>query len=232
MKINTILKEFEQLNIKVAFGFEFEFYLLDKTNNPIKNIDMYLEQIRCVMLSNNFLGYVEKENSPGQAEISSIATFDINNAIKSCKIILLKIINSLSECNVIVNHKAKPFLNKPGSGLHINISLHDPSTLENLFAIDNNYRADIKNKLMSHSIGGLLSSVESNVYQYLTNESIKSRIKNPDRNTPINFSWGQNNRTTMIRIPESLPHAKRLENRVPSSENSIYDMTYYTMSGL
>ena len=64
-----------------------------------------------------------------------------------------------------------------------------------------------------------------NIDMFFKNQSMIDRIIYPDRNTPINFSWGKNNRTTAIRIPESLPSAKTIEFRVPSSENNcwLYD---------
>jgi glutamine synthetase len=46
-----------------------------------------------------------------------------------------------------------------------------------------------------------------------------------DRNSPTNISWGYNNRTTLLRIPETLPELKRLENRLPSSENNLLQIT-------
>lgn len=219
-------------NFKVALGFEFEFYLVDKLNQPIYDAENFISEIQKISTSNNFLAYVDEEESIGQVEISSIANFEIIETLNNWEKTLKDLKSHFSNQNIFINHEAKPFLNKSGNGLHINISLHDPITLENLFGKDDQYRSDIKNELMAYSIGGLLQNIEKNIDQYLFNESTINRIRHHDRNTPINYSWGQNNRTAMIRIPESLPYAKRVENRLPSAENDIYSITFLTLQGI
>jgi glutamine synthetase len=39
---------------------------------------------------------------------------------------------------------------------------------------------------------------------------------------PINVHWGYDNRTVGIRVPNSSPQARRVENRVPSSDANPY----------
>jgi glutamine synthetase len=231
-EIQEILQKFLNLKIKVAFGFEFEFYLVDQNNKPIKNTTNIIQEIQFFLQRENFFAYVDQEKEIGQLEICSIATFDIIKNIDQWIIILKKLKSQLKKQNIFLNHKAKPFLDKAGNGLHINISLHDLQNSENLFSFNNNYRNDIKNKLMAYSIGGLLKNIEEKINQFIFNESTILRIQNSDRNTTTNFSWGQNNRTTMIRIPESLPNLKRIENRLPSSENNLYKMVFLTLEGI
>ena len=232
MTIESILEKFLKLGIKVAIGFEFEFYLLDKEGNPKNNAEIYIEKIHNILYSHSFFGYVEKENSIGQLEISSIANFNIIQTTNIWNDAIIKIKEFFAMQDIILNHDAKPFLDKAGNGLHINVSLHDIKTHNNLFAKNDQFRIDIKNQLIAYSIGGLLSHIKANIDGYLHSDSLKSRIIHPDRNTPTNFSWGQNNRTTMIRIPESLQHAKRIENRLPSSENNLNDVIILTLEGV
>ena len=51
-----------------------------------------------------------------------------------------------------------------------------------------------------------------NSYRRLTKEAT----------APINVAWGYDNRTTGLRIPPSKPDARRVENRVPSSDSNPY----------
>lgn len=39
---------------------------------------------------------------------------------------------------------------------------------------------------------------------------------------PVNVHWGYDNRTVGLRVPNSKPGARRLENRVPSSDTNPY----------
>ena len=231
-KLGAILQKFLNLNIKVAFGFEFEFYLTDEFDIPLQNAENFIEKIQNFLTNENFFVYIDKEKEIGQLEICSIATFEVIKNIEKWVVVLEKCKVYLQKENICLNHKAKPFLNKAGNGLHINISLHNSENLENLFGSNNDFRHDIKNELIAYSIGGLLENIEKNINRYLFDESMILRIRNPDRNTPINFSWGHNNRTTMIRIPESLSHMKRIENRLPSSENDLSEVVFLTLNGI
>ena len=39
---------------------------------------------------------------------------------------------------------------------------------------------------------------------------------------PINVNWGYDNRTVGLRVPNSTPEARRIENRIPSSDANPY----------
>ncbi|MDP6651800.1 MAG: glutamine synthetase, partial [Gammaproteobacteria bacterium] len=39
---------------------------------------------------------------------------------------------------------------------------------------------------------------------------------------PINVQWGYDNRTVGLRVPDSEPHARRVENRVPGADANPY----------
>ena len=39
---------------------------------------------------------------------------------------------------------------------------------------------------------------------------------------PVNNKWGYDNRTTAFRVPRSDPSARRVENRIPSSDANPY----------
>jgi glutamine synthetase len=44
----------------------------------------------------------------------------------------------------------------------------------------------------------------------------------PEMAAPVNTAWGYDNRTTAFRVPTSGPAARRLENRLPSSDANPY----------
>ena len=48
---------------------------------------------------------------------------------------------------------------------------------------------------------------------------------------PINISWGGNNRTTAIRVPDSKPEFRRIELRVPSANASLEKVIAFILIG-
>jgi glutamine synthetase len=44
----------------------------------------------------------------------------------------------------------------------------------------------------------------------------------PNMSCPVNNAWGYDNRTTAFRVPVSDPQARRVENRLPSSDANPY----------
>ncbi|MCC2110997.1 MAG: glutamine synthetase [Hyphomicrobiales bacterium] len=112
---------------------------------------------------------------------------------------------------------AKPMSNEPGSAMHIHQSIVDSETGANIFTNkDNspsrkfyNFIAGLQ-KYMPHVMCILAPYVNS--YRRLA------------RNTaaPINVHWGYDNRTVGLRVPTSGPAARRIENRVPSSDANPY----------
>ncbi len=111
---------------------------------------------------------------------------------------------------------AKPHINQPGSSMHLHQSLVDKHG-QNIFS-------DPKKKYSEkffHFIGGLQKYLpEASIIMYPNVNSYR-RIR-PDLDTPINVSWGFDNRTVGLRVPIAEPKATRVENRLPGSDVNPY----------
>jgi glutamine synthetase len=113
---------------------------------------------------------------------------------------------------------AKPMANEPGSAMHVHQSLVDPATGKNLFSDPKTGEAtDIfyqfiagQQKYLPAIVCMLAPFVNS--YRRFTRDSM----------APINVQWGYDNRTAGLRVPPSGPEARRVENRVPSSDANPY----------
>jgi glutamine synthetase len=113
---------------------------------------------------------------------------------------------------------AKPMANEPGSAMHVHQSLIDPATGKNIFSDPKTGEAtDIfyqflagQQKYLPAVVCMLAPFVNS--YRRFTRDSM----------APINVQWGYDNRTAGLRIPPSGPEARRVENRVPSSDANPY----------
>jgi len=112
---------------------------------------------------------------------------------------------------------AKPTQDQPGSAMHIHQSIVDMETGKNIFTNDD----DGESEAFRHFIGGMQHYVPKalvmmapyvNSYRRLTTHT----------SAPVNVRWGYDNRTTGLRVPTSDPAARRVENRIPSSDANPY----------
>lgn len=112
---------------------------------------------------------------------------------------------------------AKPIQNQPGSAMHIHQSVVDSENGKNIFSRDDGEESDLFRAFlggMQHYLPKLLIMMAPyvNSYRRLTTKT----------SAPVNVMWGYDNRTTGLRIPTSEPAARRVENRVPSSDANPY----------
>ncbi len=119
--------------------------------------------------------------------------------------------------NMYATFMAKPIANEPGSAMHIHQSVVDIETGTNIFS---NAQGGPTREFFSFIAGQqrLLPNVMCmlapyvNSYRRLMRKSV----------APINVHWGYDNRTVGLRVPNSGPQARRVENRVPSSDANPY----------
>lgn len=112
---------------------------------------------------------------------------------------------------------AKPIADEPGSAMHIHQSILDVATKNNIFSDENgqatpqffSYIAGLQ-RYLPHVMCILAPYVNS--YRRLARYTA----------APINVHWGYDNRTVGLRVPNSTPDARRIENRVPSSDANPY----------
>ncbi len=119
---------------------------------------------------------------------------------------------------------AKPDLKKPGSGLHIHLSLLDKED-KNPFLKG---RDEDESPTMRAAIGGLCAMMPESMPFFAPHKESYARFTaafNEDdtcryNNAPVNISWGGNNRTTAIRIPASTrhPETRHIEHRVAGAD--------------
>ncbi|NIB39432.1 glutamine synthetase [Pseudomaricurvus alkylphenolicus] len=118
---------------------------------------------------------------------------------------------------VFATFMAKPMEKEPGSSMHIHQSIVDANTGKNIF-VDG---AGNENQLFRHYIGGLQKFTKHAMPFYAPNVNSYRRFTR-DIAAPINLNWGYDNRTTGIRVPDSSPQAKRVENRFAGVDVNPY----------
>ena len=119
--------------------------------------------------------------------------------------------------NIYATFMAKPMSNQPSSSMHIHQSILDSESGENIFS-------DANGELSKEFF-----AVIAGMQKYLPNVTcIMAPYVNSYRRyskhttAPVNLYWGYDNRTVGLRIPNSDPKGRRVENRIPSSDANPY----------
>ena len=112
---------------------------------------------------------------------------------------------------------AKPIQGQPGSAMHIHQSIIDKKTGKNIFTADDGSETDA----FKHFIGGMQKHVPNALAMFAPYVNSYRRLTQ-GASAPVNNKWGYDNRTTAFRVPRSDPAARRVENRIPSSDANPY----------
>ena len=205
-KLTSVLKN--QFNIIPKFGVEIEFYLRHKSGKLSKNdvIEAFKDEIKKYDL------IVSEEKGLDQFEIQlepSLDSISLINKIKRSKLNLHKVASNHS---LKIIFRPKPFLGTYGSSMHFHLSLYDDKN-HNIFSDD----TINTNKFLNSVVNSILLILNSSLYLICGDDFEEYSRFIPNFMAPVNISWGSNNRTTAIRIPDSDINSRRLEFRVPSA---------------
>jgi glutamine synthetase len=112
---------------------------------------------------------------------------------------------------------AKPMGQEPGSAMHIHQSIVEAGTDRNVFS-----NADGSPSSLFYSyIAGLQKYMPMAMALFAPNVNSYRRITRYN-SAPINVHWGFDNRTAGLRVPTSLPEARRVENRLGGADANPY----------
>lgn len=117
---------------------------------------------------------------------------------------------------IFATFMAKPMEAEPGSAMHIHQSIVDADG-QNIFSkADGSASAEF-----FHYIAGLQTFIPQIMPMFAPYVNSYRRLS-PFMSAPTNVSWGYDNRTCGIRIPNSDSHNRRVENRVPGVDVNPY----------
>jgi glutamine synthetase len=162
---------------------------------------------------------IDHEDANGQFEIN----YTYTDCLKSCdhyvffKMAAAEIANELG---LVCSFMPKPFANRPGNGMHMHMSISDGK--KNLFADDHDERGLGLSKLAYRWTAGILKHAAAltaicaptvNSYKRL----VVGRSLTGATWAPAYVSYGDNNRSSMVRIPGG-----RIELRLPDAACNAY----------
>lgn len=209
------------VGIEFAFGAEMEFYLFklnesgektqipyddagymdiapeDKGENVRREICLTLEQMGIRPESSHH------EEGPGQNEIDFRYSDPLSAADNAMT--FQTVVKTVARRNGLwADFSPKPLANKPGNGLHINISAQNASG----------------NDLLPHLIAGILENI-SDMTAFL-NPSLESYDRFGVSKAPQYVSWSSENRSQLIRVPAAVGEYRRAELRSPDPSANPY----------
>ena len=156
-----------------------------------------------------------QESGPAQFEIS----FLHGNAIELADQVFLfkRTIREASiEHEMHATFLAKPMAEDAGSALHIHQSIVDKDG-NNIFSDEKGEASD----LFYGYMGGLQKYMPEAMLLFAPYVNSYKRFLNP-WSSPVNLAWAVDNRTVGLRVPDSGPDARRIENRLAGSDVNPY----------
>jgi glutamine synthetase len=162
---------------------------------------------------------IDHEDANGQFEMN----YTYTDALTSCDhFVFFKMAASeiANELNLVCSFMPKPFAHLPGNGMHMHLSIGDGQ--RNLFEDKSDRRGLHLSPLAYHFLGGLLAHAPAlaalcaptvNSYKRL----VVGRSLTGATWAPAYISYGDNNRSAMVRIPKG-----RLELRLPDGSCNPY----------
>ena len=242
--LSGVVARFKALGLTPVVATELEFYLMDgqseETQRPrppvlveghgrrLKATDCYsIDEMDC--LSAFFTEVREacdiqgvpadtiiSELGPGQFEIN--LNHVANPMLAGDQAVMFKrLIKGIArKQGYSATFMAKPYAKKSGNGMHVHFSLLDENG-NNVF--DNG--GDEGTDVMLHAVGGLMQTMSSSMLTFAPHMNSYRRFMS-GAHAPTFASWGYENRTVALRIPESPPVARRIEHRVSGADANPY----------
>jgi glutamine synthetase len=155
---------------------------------------------------------ISSEMGAGQFEIN-LRHGDDPLAAADHGVLLRRIVAAAAERHGMrASFMAKPFLESPGSGMHVHLSLADRAGRN---AFDDGSAAG--SALLSQAIAGLQQTMPDCLALFAPNVNALRRF-GPMQFVPLNRDWGYNNRGVAFRVPAGPCHARRIEHRVAGAD--------------
>ena len=118
---------------------------------------------------------------------------------------------------------AKPYLQFPGSGMHVHVSLYDGA--------GNNVLAAHQQQPLRHAVAGCLELLPHCMPIFSPNHNAFRRLGGTV-NAATRASWGFEDRDACVRIPESDPRNLRIEHRLAGADANPYLVLAAILTGM
>lgn len=165
------------------------------------------------------------EMGPGQFEINLNHVDDPLSAADQA-VLFKRLVRGVSRRhNYAATFMAKPYADQSGNGFHVHFSLLDEAG-QNVF----NDGTEQGSKMMKQAVAGMMQTMPDTMLTLAPNLNSYRRFM-PGAHAPTIASWGYENRTVALRIPESPCVARRIEHRVAGADANPYLVLASVLAG-
>lgn len=201
---------FTDFGLRPVVASEIEFYLFASDGCDLAQ---FWSNVRTGCAENSIEIYsIEKERGHEQQEISITPSKDIKKIAADTEKIKQIISETAAKNGMQASFAAKPLADDFGSGLHIHVHLEDASGKNQFFKND-----ELISDALKYSLGGLLLWMPNTMPIFAPHEESYRRFAEGS-NAPLTVSWGANNRTVALRLPDSEHGNKRIEHRIAGAD--------------
>lgn len=156
------------------------------------------------------------ENGPGQYEINLLHMDDALKAADHAVMMKRAVKGVAQQHGFDATFMAKPYAGLSGSGMHVHFSVLDKKG-KNIFA-----GKDKKGAVaLRHAVGGLMKNMADSMAFFAPHANSYRRLVKGSH-APTKITWGYDNRSASIRIPESDIANTRIEHRVAGADTNPY----------
>lgn len=239
-----------EFGVTATCAFELEFYLFEEsqgdwTEQPKPLFSTHLGPARQNMYALSDLEALmpvvddirrasEMQGIPADAAVSEAAPgqFELNlhhrtNPLLAADdaVLLRRVVAGVARKHKLkASFMAKPFVDWPGNGMHVHVSMEDKNG--NLFADAEHGQARLK-----HAISGLLETMPEAHLLFVSTFNGFRRMQ-PGSYAPTSLCWGYDNRSVALRVPASSPEAARIEHRIAGADANPYLVLTGVLAGM
>ena len=242
----------QEFGLTAVLAFEMEFYLLDAHRDPwgrsqpvqlreasagisgqtygvdvVEEISVFLHAVcDACRVQKLPVDTLIAESGPSQFEINLVHQPDALLAADHAVLLKRAIKGVANGYGYRASFMAKPFIDRPGNGMHVHCSLIDGHG-RNVF---DNGSSD-GSEVLCQAVAGCLSTMAETMLLFAPNRNSYRRFR-PDAHAPMTATWGYDNRTVAIRIPSGGRGAMRIEQRVAGGDANPYLVAAGVLAGI
>ncbi len=180
------------------------------------------------------------ERGPAQVEVGLLPTQDIEALLEALAEIRRLAPDVAATMGLEADFTAKPYRNTYGSALHVHVHLEGEGGYNVFQKSDEEISPQLAIGLM-----GLLATMREYMPVFAPTAASRQRFV-PNFHAPVSVSWGVNNRTTALRLPDAASNlagaealarvprsfARRIEHRVAGSDADPAQVVAAILSGI
>ena len=238
--LRAVVERLAAQGLSPVVAFELEFYLLEAERGPdgvprtvfhgtrgparqnmyaISDLDAFAAVLQDMREAAAIQGLpadsIISEAAPGQFEINLHHRADPLAAADDA-VLLRRLIQGVARRHGLrATFMPKPFLDSAGSGMHVHCSLLGRDG-RNVFADGEEGAARLR-----HAVAGLLETMPEATLLFVSSFNGFRRLM-PGSYAPMSLTWGYDNRSVAVRIPNGKPAATRIEHRIAGADANPY----------